>query len=133
MSIYNPDDLPFEFRALELALELTCLSLDAQVGNNCSNYHPIKGFISGGAFLYVVHLESSFAVLISVKSLCDCLVKSINRKEPSLYSIPYPRESPNRSVILTLAWEFEQALLTLWINLTNANILIAFVVISCIH
>jgi hypothetical protein len=25
------DDLPFEFRALELALELTCTSLDAQV------------------------------------------------------------------------------------------------------
>ncbi|CAK9186207.1 unnamed protein product [Ilex paraguariensis] len=28
---YHPDDLPFEFKALELALELTCMSLDAQV------------------------------------------------------------------------------------------------------
>ncbi|KAK9266104.1 hypothetical protein L1049_003450 [Liquidambar formosana] len=28
------DDLPFEFRALELALELTCLSLDSQVYHN---------------------------------------------------------------------------------------------------
>jgi len=25
------DELPFEFKALELALELTCMSLDAQV------------------------------------------------------------------------------------------------------
>lgn len=31
MSLFDLDDLPFEFRALELALELTCLSLDAQV------------------------------------------------------------------------------------------------------
>ena len=28
---FDLDDLPFEFRALELALELTCTSLDAQV------------------------------------------------------------------------------------------------------
>lgn len=26
-----PDDLPFEFKALELALELSCTSLDSQV------------------------------------------------------------------------------------------------------
>lgn len=31
MSLFDLDDLPFEFRALELALELTCISLDAQV------------------------------------------------------------------------------------------------------
>uniref|UniRef100_A0A9I9CBU4 Uncharacterized protein n=1 Tax=Cucumis melo TaxID=3656 RepID=A0A9I9CBU4_CUCME len=29
------DDLPFEFRALELALELTCLLLDAQAHSCC--------------------------------------------------------------------------------------------------
>lgn len=31
--VCDSDDLPFEFRALELALELTCMSLDAQVCN----------------------------------------------------------------------------------------------------
>lgn len=30
---FDSDDLPFEFKALELALELTCMSLDAQVCN----------------------------------------------------------------------------------------------------
>ena len=28
---FHSDDLPFEFRALELALEFTCLTLDTQV------------------------------------------------------------------------------------------------------
>ncbi|XP_057493303.1 magnesium transporter MRS2-5-like [Actinidia eriantha] len=35
------DDLPFEFRALELALELTCMSLDAQVKELEMEMHPV--------------------------------------------------------------------------------------------
>ncbi|GER43807.1 magnesium transporter [Striga asiatica] len=35
------DDLPFEFRALELALELTCMSLDAQVKELELEIHPV--------------------------------------------------------------------------------------------
>ncbi|CAN6550429.1 unnamed protein product [Malus baccata var. baccata] len=35
------DDLPFEFRALELALELTCLSLDAQVRELQMEIYPV--------------------------------------------------------------------------------------------
>lgn len=35
------DDLPFEFRALELALELTCMSLDAQVKELEMEIHPV--------------------------------------------------------------------------------------------
>ncbi|KAM5567396.1 magnesium transporter MRS2-5 [Rosa sericea] len=35
------DDLPFEFRALELALELTCLSLDAQVKELELEIYPV--------------------------------------------------------------------------------------------
>lgn len=35
------DDLPFEFRALELALELTCMSLDAQVKELGMEIHPV--------------------------------------------------------------------------------------------
>ena len=31
LSMLVSDDLPFEFKALELVLELSCLSLDAQV------------------------------------------------------------------------------------------------------
>lgn len=31
MLTFCSDDLPFEFRALELALELVCMSLDTQV------------------------------------------------------------------------------------------------------
>ncbi|KAE9451148.1 hypothetical protein C3L33_16941, partial [Rhododendron williamsianum] len=34
-------DLPFEFRALELALELTCMSLDAQVKELEMEIHPV--------------------------------------------------------------------------------------------
>ncbi|KAL6529305.1 Magnesium transporter MRS2-5 [Orobanche gracilis] len=35
------DDLPFEFRALELALELTCMSLDAQVKELELEIYPV--------------------------------------------------------------------------------------------
>ncbi|XP_015895203.1 magnesium transporter MRS2-5 isoform X1 [Ziziphus jujuba] len=35
------DDLPFEFRALELALELTCMSLDAQVTELEMEIYPL--------------------------------------------------------------------------------------------
>ncbi|CAH9115850.1 unnamed protein product [Cuscuta epithymum] len=35
------DDLPFEFKALELALELTCMSLDAQVKELEIEVHPV--------------------------------------------------------------------------------------------
>lgn len=35
------DDLPFEFKALELALELTCMSLDAQVKELEMEIHPV--------------------------------------------------------------------------------------------
>lgn len=35
------DDLPFEFRALELALELTCMSLDAQVKELEHEIYPV--------------------------------------------------------------------------------------------
>ncbi|XP_021806374.1 magnesium transporter MRS2-5 [Prunus avium] len=35
------DDLPFEFRALELALELTCTSLDAQVKELAMEIYPV--------------------------------------------------------------------------------------------
>ncbi|KAJ4710753.1 Magnesium transporter MRS2-like protein [Melia azedarach] len=35
------DDLPFEFRALELALELTCMSLDAQVKELDMEIYPV--------------------------------------------------------------------------------------------
>lgn len=35
------DDLPFEFRALELALEITCMSLDAQVKDLEMEIHPV--------------------------------------------------------------------------------------------
>lgn len=35
------DDLPFEFRALELALELTCMSLDAQVKELEMEIYPV--------------------------------------------------------------------------------------------
>ncbi|ONI31003.1 hypothetical protein PRUPE_1G287300 [Prunus persica] len=35
------DDLPFEFRALELALELTCSSLDAQVKELAMEIYPV--------------------------------------------------------------------------------------------
>ncbi|KAB2612081.1 magnesium transporter MRS2-5 [Pyrus ussuriensis x Pyrus communis] len=35
------DDLPFEFRALELALELTCMSLDAQVKELQMDIYPV--------------------------------------------------------------------------------------------
>nr|DAD35047.1 TPA_asm: hypothetical protein HUJ06_005687 [Nelumbo nucifera] len=35
------DDLPFEFRALELALELTCMSLDAQVRELEMEVYPV--------------------------------------------------------------------------------------------
>ncbi|KAJ4973836.1 hypothetical protein NE237_007010 [Protea cynaroides] len=35
------DDLPFEFRALELALELTCISLDAQVKELELDLYPV--------------------------------------------------------------------------------------------
>lgn len=35
------DDLPFEFRALELALELTCMSLDAQVKQLEMEMNPV--------------------------------------------------------------------------------------------
>lgn len=35
------DDLPFEFRALELALELTCMSLDAQVKELDMEIYPL--------------------------------------------------------------------------------------------
>ncbi|GMN42005.1 hypothetical protein TIFTF001_011221 [Ficus carica] len=37
----HSDDLPFEFRALELALELTCLSLDAQVKELEMEIYPV--------------------------------------------------------------------------------------------
>ncbi|KAM3359172.1 magnesium transporter MRS2-5 [Capsicum galapagoense] len=37
----QPDGLPFEFRALELALELTCLSLDAQVKELELEVYPV--------------------------------------------------------------------------------------------
>nr|XP_016504644.1 PREDICTED: magnesium transporter MRS2-5-like [Nicotiana tabacum] len=37
----QPDGLPFEFRALELALELTCLSLDAQVKELELEIYPV--------------------------------------------------------------------------------------------
>ncbi|XP_061347248.1 magnesium transporter MRS2-5 [Gastrolobium bilobum] len=37
----NSDDLPFEFRALELALELTCTSLDAQVKELGMEIYPV--------------------------------------------------------------------------------------------
>ncbi|KAL3336554.1 hypothetical protein AABB24_029282 [Solanum stoloniferum] len=37
----QPDCLPFEFRALELALELTCLSLDAQVKELELEVYPV--------------------------------------------------------------------------------------------
>ncbi|KAI3467244.1 hypothetical protein Pfo_023907 [Paulownia fortunei] len=40
-SKYQYDDLPFEFRALELALELTCMSLDAQVKELELEIHPV--------------------------------------------------------------------------------------------
>ncbi|KAL5826256.1 hypothetical protein ACOSQ4_018053 [Xanthoceras sorbifolium] len=38
---YQADDLPFEFRALELALELTCLSLEAQVKELAMEIYPV--------------------------------------------------------------------------------------------
>ncbi|KAL5553629.1 hypothetical protein UlMin_041030 [Ulmus minor] len=38
---YQSDDLPFEFRALELALELTCMSLDAQVKELETEIYPV--------------------------------------------------------------------------------------------
>lgn len=38
---YNSDDLPFEFRALELALEFTCLTLDTQVKELEMEIHPV--------------------------------------------------------------------------------------------
>ncbi|KAA0055479.1 magnesium transporter MRS2-5-like isoform X2 [Cucumis melo var. makuwa] len=38
------DDLPFEFRALELALELTCLLLDAQPESTSGSGHFDGGF-----------------------------------------------------------------------------------------
>ncbi|KAK4484047.1 hypothetical protein RD792_011264 [Penstemon davidsonii] len=37
----NSDDLPFEFRALELALELTCMSLEAQVKELEMEIYPV--------------------------------------------------------------------------------------------
>ncbi|KAL6190155.1 hypothetical protein ACLB2K_036554 [Fragaria x ananassa] len=37
----HSDDLPFEFRALELALELTCISLDAQVKELELEIYPV--------------------------------------------------------------------------------------------
>lgn len=37
----HSDDLPFEFKALELALELTCMSLDAQVKELEIEVHPV--------------------------------------------------------------------------------------------
>ncbi|KAF6147130.1 hypothetical protein GIB67_036849 [Kingdonia uniflora] len=39
---YQNDDLPFEFRVLELALELTCMSLDAQVKEQSARYVLLK-------------------------------------------------------------------------------------------
>ncbi|KAF6165041.1 hypothetical protein GIB67_000625 [Kingdonia uniflora] len=38
---HQNDDLPFEFRALELALELTCMSLDAQVKEQELEIYPV--------------------------------------------------------------------------------------------
>ncbi|XP_071686282.1 magnesium transporter MRS2-5 [Rutidosis leptorrhynchoides] len=38
---YHSDDLPFEFRALELALEFTCLTLDTQVKELEMEIHPV--------------------------------------------------------------------------------------------
>ncbi|XP_076946105.1 magnesium transporter MRS2-5-like [Bidens hawaiensis] len=38
---YNSDDLPFEFRALELALEFACLTLDTQVKELEMEIHPV--------------------------------------------------------------------------------------------
>ncbi|XP_038721542.1 magnesium transporter MRS2-5 isoform X2 [Tripterygium wilfordii] len=37
----QPEDLPFEFKALELALELTCMSLDAQVKDLEMEVYPV--------------------------------------------------------------------------------------------
>ncbi|XP_042496445.1 magnesium transporter MRS2-5 isoform X1 [Macadamia integrifolia] len=41
MSKDQTDDLPFEFRALELALELTCMSLDAQAKELELDVYPV--------------------------------------------------------------------------------------------
>ncbi|PWA65648.1 Magnesium transporter MRS2/LPE10 [Artemisia annua] len=38
---YHSDDLPFEFRALELALEFACLTLDTQVKELEMEIHPV--------------------------------------------------------------------------------------------
>lgn len=37
----QPDELPFEFKALELALELTCMSLDAQAKELATDIRPV--------------------------------------------------------------------------------------------
>lgn len=72
------DDLPFEFKALELVLELSCLSLDAQVCHTVFSNVLVLGFI---ILLYdLLHDSScnykmSFKLLLSSKVLVNVILK----------------------------------------------------------
>ncbi|KAL3501510.1 hypothetical protein ACH5RR_035959 [Cinchona calisaya] len=70
------DDLPFEFRALELALELTCMSLDAQVQELEMEIHPIldelASSISTLNLEHVRRLKGNLLTLTQrVQKVCD--------------------------------------------------------------
>lgn len=70
------DDLPFEFKALELALELTCMSLDAQVKELEIEVYPIldelASSISTHNLEHVRRLKGQLlAITQRVQKVCD--------------------------------------------------------------
>lgn len=70
------DDLPFEFRALELALELTCMSLDAQVKELENEIYPVLDELASSiSTLNLEHVRRLKGHLLAltqrVQKVCD--------------------------------------------------------------
>ncbi|XP_047968944.1 magnesium transporter MRS2-5-like isoform X1 [Salvia hispanica] len=72
----NYDDLPFEFRALEVALEHTCMSLDAQTKDLELDIYPVLDELA--SFISTLNLErvrrfkgSLLALTQRVQKVCD--------------------------------------------------------------
>ncbi|XP_031101259.1 magnesium transporter MRS2-5 [Ipomoea triloba] len=114
------DDLPFEFKALELALELTCMSLDAQVKELEVELHPVLDELASS--ISTLNLErvrrlkgQLLALTQRVQKVCDeiehlmdddgdmaemYLTEKKQRKEGFLTSDPYDRISTSGNIRL---------------------------------
>ncbi|XP_051122335.1 magnesium transporter MRS2-5 [Andrographis paniculata] len=72
------DDLPFEFKAFELALELTCMSLDAQVNSLETEIYPVLDELASSiSTLNLEHVRRFKGNLLTmtqrVQKVCDVI------------------------------------------------------------